>query len=89
MEKDSPFSPASILSVSKRSFKSVATKLADVAQSGDRPSDFGDHEPIDESAVVQISMGKEAVHFKALKKISAKDFLELTDAEEKGEVDNE
>ena len=80
MGHESPVSPASIMKVAGRSFKSVSTKQADVAQSGDRPSDFGDHESIDEAAVVQVSMGKKVVPYKALKKIGAEDFLELTDA---------
>ena len=37
----------------------MATKQADIAQSGDRPSDFGDHEPIDEESVVQVSIDPE------------------------------
>jgi hypothetical protein len=60
-------------------------KQLDRAQSGPRPSDFGDHEPIDEEAIVQVSMGKEPVPFKKLKAIDAEQWLDIADGKDSEE----
>ena len=59
-DTDSPFSPASILKASGNRFRSADARWLDRAQGGARPSDFGDHAPILDEAVVQVEMGEAA-----------------------------
>jgi hypothetical protein len=56
-EADSPFSPVAIAKIVGRRFRSIASGRGDQAQRGPKPSDFGDHEPIPEEAMVQLSLG--------------------------------
>jgi len=63
-DADSPFSPAAIAKASGRRFRGLSAQQSDRAQHGDKPSDFGDHEPIPDEAVVQVKVDSEIVEEK-------------------------
>lgn len=54
---DSWFDPAAILKASGRHFSNASAKRLDRGQVGTKPSDFGDHKPIPDEAMVQLSLG--------------------------------
>lgn len=41
--------------------RDITVKQLDRAQKGPRPSDFGDHEPIDEEAVISLPLGPDSL----------------------------
>lgn len=56
-DTDSPFSPEAIAKASGRRLRDITVRQLDWAQKGPRPSDFGEHEPIAEEAMVPIPIG--------------------------------
>ena len=60
-DTDSPFSPEAIAKASGRRLRDITVKQLDRAQKGPRPSDFGDHEPIDEEAVISLPLGPDSL----------------------------
>ena len=56
-DTDSPFSPAAIAKASGRRLRDITVRQLDRSQDGPKPSDFGDHEPIPEEAMVPVPIG--------------------------------